>query len=112
MWKIVSLQTFAVMAVALIAGIVSGRLAGLSAIFGGSAYVLPNALFAARLSVPVAQGQSTGVAFMAWALVKVILTVAILAAVARLYHGTHWPALLAGLFAPLVVNVFALLLRV
>ncbi len=112
MWKVVVLQACAALLVALGAGLLAGSDAGMSAVFGGLAYVLPNALFVARLKLAAASGRASGVAFLAWEGFKLVLTVGILAAVAHHYAALHWIALLAGLFVTLMVNLFALLLRI
>lgn len=111
MWKVIFLQAGATTVVALVAGLLAGRDAALSAAIGGLAYLLPNALFAARLKVAAASGRAGGATLLTWQLVKVVLTIGILAGVARHYAELQWIALLVGLFATLKVNLFALLLR-
>ncbi len=112
MWKVVVLQACAASLSALGAGLLGGWDAALSALFGGMAYALPNALFVARMKLAAASGRASGAAFLAWEMVKLILTVWILMAVAHSYAALHWIALLAGLFVTLMVNLFALLLRI
>ena len=111
MWKVVLLQIGALAAVALIAALLAGSSAAVSALLGGAAYVLPNALFVARLKTGAAIGHASGANLLLWELIKVALIIGILVGIARHATDLHWIALLAGLSAMLVVNLFALLLR-
>lgn len=111
MWKVVFLQVCTATAVAGIAGLLADRHAALSAALGGLVYILPNALFALRLRVAATSGRASGATFLIWELVKLMLTIGLLAAVARHYADLRWIALLAGLFGTLMANLFALLLR-
>jgi ATP synthase protein I len=111
MWKVVFLQIGTLATVALATGLLAGRSAAVSAVLGGAAYVLPNALFVARLKTAAAIGRAGGATLLVWELIKVALVIGILAGIARYSTDLHWIALLAGLSATLVVNLFALLLR-
>ena len=111
MWKVVLLQIGTLAAVALATALLAGGSAAVSALLGGAAYVLPNALFVARLKTGAAIGHTGGATLLVWELIKVALIIGILVGIARYVTDLHWIALLAGLSAMLVVNVFALLLR-
>ncbi|MFN3884827.1 MAG: ATP synthase subunit I [Rhodocyclaceae bacterium] len=117
MWKILLFQAVTIMAVAMAAGLSggfgTGRPAALSALAGGAAYFLPNLLFALRLMTP---GASAGrhfsgpIIFLVGEALKLSAIIAILLILSRIIE-IYWPALLAGLFAVLIVNLFALLLK-
>lgn len=88
---IVGAQVVAGLACALIAQVVTGdRVVGWSVLYGALAVAMPAALFARAL----ARGAKAG--FLVWELVKVGLTVAMLAAAPKVVPGLNWLALLAG----------------
>jgi len=83
-----------------------------SALWGAAAVVLPNALMAWGMT-----GLFRGVpgaavlGFMFWELIKIMLSVAMLAAAAKWMPDLSWPAMLVALIGCLKVNGLALLLQ-
>jgi ATP synthase protein I len=70
-------------------------LAGWSMLLGGLSIVLPNLLFAWRLQL--ASPNQAVVVWMVGELLKMMLSVVLLALVASLFEGLVWPALLLGI---------------
>jgi ATP synthase protein I len=102
MLRIVLLQ----LATTVIAGIVAGLLGGIpaliSALLGGLCCVVPNGLFALRLFASTQKpGASNPMTFFIGEFVKIALTIALLAAVAWLYHDLNWLALIAAFIVAL-----------
>ncbi|MBL0423293.1 ATP synthase subunit I [Ramlibacter sp. AW1] len=90
-WWIVGAQLGLGMALALVAWVVTGdRVVGWSALYGAWAVALPAGLYARALR------RVGGAGVLAWELIKLGLTVALLAAAPKLLPGVHWLALLAG----------------
>lgn len=110
MLKIVLLQAASVLAVAAIAGLLAGSSAALSALAGGSAYFLPNLLFVLRLRLAAVTRQTGAAGFLVGEAVKLSAVIALLLILPRMIE-VNWPALIAGLFVVLFVNLFALLLK-
>ena len=114
MLKVLLLQAVAVLAVAAIAGLLTGsggaQSASLSALAGGAAYFLPNLVFVLRLRLAIAMRQSGAVGFLVGEAVKLTAVIALLFFLPRMME-VYWPALIAGLFAVMFVNLFALLLK-
>ena len=84
-----------------------------SAGYGALAVVLPAALFArgmARQKRAVSAG-SAMVGFFGWEMVKIALTVAMLAAAPRLVSQLSWLALLAGMVVTMKTYWIALMVR-
>jgi ATP synthase protein I len=110
MLKTALLQAVAILAVAAVAALVAGSGGALSALAGGAAYLLPNLLFALRLQVAIATGQAGAAGFLIGEAVKLSAVIALLIGLPRMIE-VNWPAMLAGLFVVLFVNLFALLLK-
>jgi len=110
MLKTLLFQAGAVFATAVVAGIVAGGGAALSALAGGAAYILPNLLFMLRLMAAMAVRRGSAAGFLIGEAVKLAAVVALLLALPRVME-VQWPALIAGLFAVMFVNLFALLLK-
>jgi ATP synthase protein I len=102
MLRVVLLQFATTVVVGLIAGLLGGSHALLSALLGGLCCVVPNGLFALRL---FANAQKAGAAnpmtFFIGEFIKIALTVALLGAVAWLYRDLNWLALIAAFIAAL-----------
>ncbi|MDR2239652.1 MAG: ATP synthase subunit I [Zoogloeaceae bacterium] len=110
MFRAVLLQVAVTLAVAIAAGLLAGKHGAISALLGGAAVVLPNALFALRLFAESRKpGGASPAAFFVGEFMKVAATVALLAMAASLYREMHWLALIAGLAAALKANLLALL---
>lgn len=110
MLKVISLQAALMMAVAIIAGFWVGERGAVSALIGGSAYLIPNLLFVLRLEIAAAARRANVVTFVLGELSKVTATIVIVV-VAQQWIDLHWLAMLAGLFAVLQANLFAFLLK-
>lgn len=110
MFKTLLLQAAMILAVAAVAGLAAGSMGALSALAGGAAYFLPNLVFVLRLRVAVAAKQAGAVGFLIGEAVKLSAVIALLLMLPRMME-VNWPALIAGLFVVLFVNLFALLLK-
>ena len=102
MLRIVLLQ----MASTAVAGIVAGMLGGVhalvSALLGGLCCVVPNGLFALRLFVSASKpGAVNPMTFFIGEFIKIALTVALLGAVVWLYRDFNWLALIAAFIVAL-----------
>ena len=110
-WRVVVGQVVVGRLVALAAWGLTGRAnAGWSAGYGALAVVIPAALFARGLTGRFAS-LNAGAALaglMVWEMVKVALTVAMLAAAPRLVMDLSWPAMLIGLVLTMKVYWLAL----
>ena len=102
MLQIILLQCAATLLAGLIAGILGGFPAFLSAGLGGLCCVLPNTLFALRLFAATKKpGGANPTTFFVGELIKIILTVVLLGTTAWLYHDLNWLALIAGFIVAL-----------
>ena len=110
MLKALLLQMAAILAVAAVAYLPAGSSGALSALAGGAAYFLPNLMFVLRLQFAIAMKQAGAVGFLVGEAVKLAAVIALLFVLPRIME-VNWPALIAGLFAVLFVNLFALLLK-
>jgi ATP synthase protein I len=110
MLKTLLLQVVAILAVAALAALLAGSRGALSALAGGAAYFLPNLLFVLRLRLAMATRQAGPVGFLVGEAVKLVAVIVLLVFLPRIME-VNWPALIAGLFAVLFVNLFALLLK-
>lgn len=110
MLKTLLFQVVAILAVAALAAVLAGSRGAQSALAGGAAYFLPNLLFVLRLQLAMAARQAGAVGFLVGEAVKLAAVIALLIFLPRIIE-VNWPALIAGLFAVLFVNLFALLLK-
>ncbi len=102
MLRLVSLQLLATLAAGLIAALLGGWSAMLSAVLGGLCCVVPNGVMAVRLFASSQKmGGANPATFFIWEFVKIALTLALLFATARLYHDLNWLALLVGFIVAL-----------
>ncbi len=102
MQRIVLLQIVATVITALIAGALGGGAALYSALLGGLCCVVPNGLFAWRLFANTKKsGAGNPMSFFIGEFIKIALTIALLGAVAWLYHDLNWLALLAAFIVAL-----------
>ena len=107
LWKVLAGQLMVGTLVAFAAWGWTGKLeAGASAAYGALAVVIPAAIFARGLTGRFASlnAGSAAVAFMVWEMVKLILTIGMLAMAPKVVVGLSWPALLAGLI--LTVKIY------
>ncbi len=109
MARIIGLQLLTAIVVALLAMLLGGKHAGISALLGGLSCALPNALFAVRLFMnerkPSGASPTT---FFVWEFVKIGLTMACMVAVGWLYTDVSWPAFVAGIVVVLKSYIFLL----
>ncbi len=113
-WRVVAAQVITGVVAALLAGLITARQeVAWSVLYGAATVVVPGALMArgmtSRLS-SVSPGASA-VSFMLWELVKIAVSVAMLALAPKLVQPLVWPALLAGLVLGMKVYWVALLWR-
>ena len=98
MFRAILLQVIATLIITIAAEFLVGTRGAVSAALGGAACVLPNFLFALRLSaVAKRPGASYPANFFLGEFVKVAATVVILVFVVREYTDLHWPSMLIGL---------------
>lgn len=102
MARILMLQMVATALVAVVAGLLGGIAAAFSALLGGICCVVPNGLFALRLTMAARRpGGTDPSAFFIGEFIKIALTVALLGATAWLYHDLNWLALIVGFIVAL-----------
>ncbi len=102
MVKTVLLQAVMTLVVAVLAALFGGVHAALSAALGGLACVIPNALFALRLSIETRRpGGATVHGFFVGEFAKLAATVVLLFIVASTYRDLNWLALIVGFIAVL-----------
>lgn len=112
-WRVVRFQALAGGVVAALAWVVTGeRPAGLSALYGAAAVVVPGALMAWGVTRRKAAMQAAGAQalhFMVWEMVKILASVAMLVLAPKLVQPLSWPALLVAMV--LCLKVYWLALR-
>jgi ATP synthase protein I len=113
-WRVVAMQVVVGSVVAMLAGVITGRMVVFwSALYGAGVVVVPAVLMArgmtSRLSL-MSPGAGA-VSFMLWEFVKILVSIVMLAMAPKLVAGLSWPALLAGLVVGLKVYWVALLWR-
>ena len=99
-WRIVAGQALVGMVVAVLAWLFSGKPSvAWSAGYGALSVVVPAALFARGVARPSGSANAGGAMarFFVWELAKLVLTIAMLAAAARLVKDLSWLALLVGM---------------
>ena len=112
MFKVVFLQLGATIAATAIAAVIFGLRGAMSAARGGLCCVLPNALFALRLTLASKrQGGADVTVFVIGEFLKIASIIGLLALVGRFYEGVHWGAVLIGLILALKANLFAFLVK-
>jgi ATP synthase protein I len=111
-WWVVTGQVGVGLVVALAAWALTGRqTVAWSAAYGAMAVALPTAIFARVLTAPrIARASPTGVVarFFLWEVIKVALTVVLLAVAPKIVTALSWPALLAALVLTMQVYWVAL----
>ena len=109
MLVVVALQVIAVVLGALVAWASNDWPVAKFFLFGGAAAVIPNALFALRLSKHQAKpAESYPLVFFFGALIKIVLTVGLLGLVVKTQSDIRWLPLLLGLIVGLKAPLFAL----
>lgn len=110
-WWVVVGQAVVGLVVALAAWALTGKQnVGWSAAYGALAVVVPAAVFARGLTGRFSSlnAGTAAVGFLMWEMVKIALTLAMMAAAPRLVPGLSWPALLVGLVLAMKVYWVAL----
>jgi ATP synthase protein I len=113
-WRVVGTQVGVGAAVALLAWWVSGAVHVLgSALYGAAVAVVPGALMARGVTrkLPGISPIASGVSVMSWSLVKIGVSVLMLALAPKVVQPLSWPALLAALVLCIQVYWLALLWR-
>ncbi len=103
------LQIGLVAVLALGAWIATGLSSALYVVLGGAAAIIPNSLFAARLALNRGRSaESYPVVFFLGEMLKVGLTLGLLAAIVKYAAPVQWLPLLLGLIVALKAPLFAL----
>ncbi len=111
-WRIVAIQALVGVLVTLLAWWLAGRAAvAWSVAYGALSVVLPAALFARGMARKRTSAGAAMAGLFGWELVKIALTVAMLAAAPRLVPGLSWLALLVGMVVTMKTYWVALLAR-
>ncbi|GAA5174868.1 hypothetical protein GCM10025771_05560 [Niveibacterium umoris] len=112
MYKVVVLQIVAALIGTVLGSVFFGLRGAFSAALGGAACVLPAWLFAIRLHAASKRpGASYALAFFLGELIKIALSIGLLAAARLVYPDVHWGAVVLGLVVTLQANVFAFLVK-
>ncbi|MFI4926684.1 MAG: ATP synthase subunit I [Burkholderiales bacterium] len=110
-WRVVVGQAGVGLVAALLAWVFTGKQnVGWSVGYGALAVLLPAAVFARGLTGRFSSlnAGTAAAGFLAWEMVKVALTLAMLLVAPRLVAGLSWPALLVGLVLAMKVYWVAL----
>ncbi len=115
-WRVVAAQGLAgLVCVALFWVFAQRSTAAWSALYGAVATVLPSALLARGMTRSAGMGPASAVSaaagFMFWEMLKIGVSVAMLAIAAKVVPGLSWPALLITMVVCIKVNWLALLWR-
>jgi ATP synthase protein I len=109
---IVGLQAALIALAALVMGVFRDTPAAWSTLAGGAACWVPSALFAWRLSLALRyRPEHVATVFFIGEFAKMLLTVLILFAMARVVHTIFWPGAVLGVIVAVKANWLALLLR-
>lgn len=110
-WRVIAWQVVTGSLVALVAWVLTGRSdIAWSAGYGALAVVIPAVIFARGLMGRFSSlnAGTAAIGFMAWEMVKIAASVALLAAAPKLVPALSWPALLVGLVVTMKVYWVAL----
>lgn len=110
-WWVVAGQAGVGLLAALVAWALTGRQnVGWSVGYGALAVAIPAAVFARGLTGRFSSlnAGTAAVGFLAWEMVKIVLSLAMLAMAPRLVPGLVWPALLVGMILAMKVYWVAL----
>jgi ATP synthase protein I len=113
-WWVVAAQAAVGGVVAVLAWLVSGdRVVFVSALYGAAVVVVPGALMARGMSSRISSVSpgASAVSFMLWEMVKIAVSVLMLALAPKIVQPLSWPALLVSLVVCLNVYLLALLWR-
>lgn len=111
-WRIVLAQVLVGLVAVLVAWQVSSKAqVAYSVAYGALSVVIPSLVFARGVARGRGSVGGAMVGLFGWELVKILLTVAMLAAAPRIVPGVSWLALLAGMVVTMKAYWVALLLR-
>lgn len=111
MLRLVLLQLAVTLVTGVIAGLVAGIHAMFSALLGGLCCVVPNGLFALRLTLEAQKAQGISpTTFFVGEFLKIAMTIAMFGAVVWLYRDLSWLALIVG-FVVALKSYIILLIR-
>jgi ATP synthase protein I len=113
-WWVVAAQAAVGGLVAALAWLVSGdRVVFVSALYGAAVVVVPGALMARGMSSRISSVSpgASAVSFMLWEMVKIAVSVLMLALAPKIVQPLSWPALLVSLVVCMHVYLLALLWR-
>ena len=113
-WWVLGAQMAVGMVVALLAALITQRQeVAWSVLYGAATVVVPGALMARGMTSKLSSMSpgSSAVSFMLWEMVKIAVSIAMLALAPRLVQPLIWPALLVGLVLCMKVYWVALLWR-
>lgn len=113
-WWVVAAQAAVGGVVAVVAWLVSGDTGVFgSALYGAAVVVVPGALMARGMSSQISSMSpgASAVSFMLWEMVKIAVSVLMLALAPKIVQPLSWPALLASLVVCMHVYLLALLWR-
>lgn len=109
---IVGLQAALVVVAAMLMGVFLSAPAGWSTLAGGAACWVPSALFAWRFSLALRyRPEHAAGVFFVGEFAKLLFTVLILFAMARVVETIFWPGVVLGVIVAVKANWLALLLR-
>ncbi len=102
MLRLILIQLVATLATAMLAGLIAGTHAFVSALLGGLCCVVPNGLFALRLFIGAQRpGTLNPMTFFFGEFTKIAMTVALLALAVWWYRDLNWLALIAAFIVAL-----------
>ena len=113
-WRVLVVQMAVGVVAALLAGLFTQRTeVAWSLLYGAAAVVVPGALMARGMTSKLSSMSpgSSAVSFMLWEMVKIAVSIAMLALAPKLVQPLVWPALLVGLVLCMKVYWLALLWR-
>jgi ATP synthase protein I len=113
-WRVIGVQAAVGAGMALLVALVSGnQVYGWSLLYGAVTVVVPGALMARGMTSKLSSMSpgASAVSFMLWEMVKIAVSVVMLALAPKLVQPLSWPALLAGLVVCMKVYWVALLWR-
>ncbi len=114
LWRVIGVQVVVGLGVALLVALVSGKqVYGWSLLYGAFTVVVPGALMARGMTSKLSSMNvgASAVSFMFWEMVKIAVSVVMLALAPKLVQPLSWPALLVGLVVCMKVYWVALLWR-
>ena len=113
-WRVLAVQAAVGVVAALLAGLFTQRTeVAWSLLYGAATVVVPGALMARGMTSKLSNMSpgSSAVSFMLWEMVKIAVSIAMLALAPKLVQPLVWPALLVGLVLCMKVYWLALLWR-